>query len=232
MKRWMSIIFRAVMAAMCMLAMTVSAFAAETPAVTVPVTVSLTGTLPEPAEEYNVVLKAEDAAYPMPEGAKDGEYALTITGESTENFPEITYNRVGIYTYTIAQVAGSNEKCTYDKTVYTLTVQITNAEDGDGLEATAVLYADEDGNKRPCAEFTNEYEVETTEEETTVEETTTVAPTTTTAAPTTTEAPKQSSNTKVLGIEDYSTVWGLLMIVVGACVILFAAKEIYSKKSK
>ena len=231
MKRWMGIIFRAVIAIMCMLAMTVSAFAVETPKVTVSAAVSLTGGLSDPAEEYTIVLKANDAAYPMPEGTKAGEYGLTINGEGKENFPEIAYKSVGIYTYTITQVAGTNEKCTYDKTVYTLTVQITNAKDGDGLEATAVLYADGDGNKKPCAEFTNEYEEETaTEEEiTTKEETTTAAPTTT--APTTADAQKKSSN-KILGVEDYSNVWGMLLIAAGVCVILLVVKEMSSKKDK
>ena len=94
----------------------------------------------------------------MPEGSVGDIYTMTITGADTKNFPTITYNRVGVYTYTIYQVAGNNKKCTYDDTVYALTVYITNAEDGSGLEATAVLYPDSEGNKLPGAEFDNEYE--------------------------------------------------------------------------
>ena len=107
-----------------------------------------------------VVLKADDSAYPMPEGSVDGAYSLTITGEDTENFPTITYDRVGIYTYTVYQVAGTNQKCTYDDTVYTLKVTISNKEDYSGLEATAVLYPGSDGDKLPGAEFANKYKVD------------------------------------------------------------------------
>ena len=160
MKRWMSVILGTVMAVMCMMTMTVPAFAAELPGVSVPVTISLSGTLPYPAEDFTIKLRADNAFYPMPEGSVDGAYSLTITGEDTENFPTITYDRVGIYTYTVYQVAGTNQKCTYDDTVYTLMVTISNKEDYSGLEATAVLYPDSDGDKLPGAEFANKYKVD------------------------------------------------------------------------
>lgn len=162
MKRWMSIILGTVMAVMCMMSMSMPAFAAENPGVPIPVTVSLSGTLPKPAEDFTIKLRADNASYPMPEGSVGDVYTMTITGADTKNFPTITYNRVGIYTYTIYQVAGSNKKCTYDETVYELMVYITNAEDGSGLEATAVLYPDSEGDKLPGAEFKNEYETEKT----------------------------------------------------------------------
>ena len=156
MKRWMSIILGTVVAVMSVMSMTVSAFAAENPSVSIPVTLS--GTLPEKAEDFKIKLSADDASYPMPEGSEDGSCTMTITGAATKNLPTITYDRVGVYTYTIAQVAGSNKKCTYDDTVYTLTVYITNAEDGSGLESTAVLYPDSEGDKQPAAAFKNVYE--------------------------------------------------------------------------
>lgn len=158
MRKWLNVFLALVMIVICSTTMIMPAYAEELPGVSVPVTISLSGTLPYPAEDYVVVLKADDSAYPMPEGAVDGAYSLTITGEDTGNFPTITYDRVGIYTYTVYQVAGSNKKCTYDDTVYALTVYITNAEDGSGLEATAVLYPDSEGDKLPGAEFDNEYE--------------------------------------------------------------------------
>lgn len=157
MKRWMSIILGTVLAVMCVMSTTVSALAAENPGVTVPVTISISGKKPRPAEDYTIQLKADDASFPMPEGSDGGVYTLTITGPDTKNFPTITYDRVGIYTYTIYQVAGSSRRCTYDDSVYTLTVYVTNAEDGSGLEATAVLRLDPDGDKLSGAEFTNKY---------------------------------------------------------------------------
>lgn len=160
MRKWLNVFLALVMTVMCSMTMVLPAYAAELPGVSVPVTLSLSGSLPYPAEDYTVVLKADDAAYPMPEGSVDGAYSLTITGEDTENFPTITYDRVGIYTYTVYQVAGANQKCTYDDTVYSLTVTISNKEDYSGLEATAVLYPDSDGDKLPGAEFANKYKVD------------------------------------------------------------------------
>lgn len=160
MRKWLNVFLALVMTVICSTTMILPAYAAELPGVSVPVTISLSGTLPYPAEDYTVVLKADDSAYPMPEGSVDGAYSLTITGENTENFPTITYDRVGIYTYTVYQVAGTNQKCTYDDTVYSLTVTISNKEDYSGLEATAVLYPDSDGDKLPAAEFANKYKVD------------------------------------------------------------------------
>ncbi len=159
MRKWLNVFLALVMTVICSTTMIMPAYAEELPGVSVPVTISLSGTLPYPAEDYVVVLKADDSAYPMPEGSVDGAYSLTITGEDTENFPTITYDRVGIYTYTVYQVAGTNQKCTYDDTVYTLMVTISNKEDYSGLEATAVLYPDSEGDKLPGAEFDNEYEI-------------------------------------------------------------------------
>ena len=160
MRKWFSVFLALVMTVMCSVTMVLPAYAAELPGVSVPVTISLSGTLPYPAEDFTVVLKADDADYPMPNGTVNGVYSMTITGEGTENFPTITYSRVGVYTYTVYQVAGTNRKCTYDDTVYTLVVTITNKEDYSGLEVTAVLYPDSDGEKLPGAEFENKYKVE------------------------------------------------------------------------
>lgn len=157
MKRWTRVFLRTILAVMCLLTMTALAFAAENPGVSIPVTVSLSGTLPKPAETFTIRLKADDLSYPMPDGSVDGVYTMTITGGTTKNLPTITYDRVGVYTYTIYQVAGSNTNCTYDDTVYVLTVYITNAEDGSGLEATVVLHLASQSEKLTDAEFRNRY---------------------------------------------------------------------------
>lgn len=159
MKKFRSMMLVLIMTAVCSLTMVQTAFAAQLPSVSVPVEITLFGTLPSPAEDYVVKLEGEDSAYPMPEGAVNGVCSLTITGEGSAKFPDITFNRVGVYTYKIWQEAGSNPDCTYDSTVYTLTVYITNAENGDGLEATAVLYPDAESSKQAGAEFVNRYKV-------------------------------------------------------------------------
>ena len=56
MKRWISTILGTVMAVMCMVSMSIPAFAAESPEVSIPVSVSLSGTLPKPAENFTIKL--------------------------------------------------------------------------------------------------------------------------------------------------------------------------------
>ncbi len=188
MKNWLKAILGTVMAVVCMMTMSLSAFAADDLGITIPVTISLSGTLPETAEDFTVKLTADDASYPMPEGADGNEYTMKITGADTKNFPVITYDELGVYTYTISQAAGENKKCTYDKMVYSLTVYVTNKEDGSGLEASAVLYPDTKGDKQACAEFKNQYEIVTP---------TPTATSTPTPTPTKTPSPKTGDNSAV-----------------------------------
>lgn len=144
------------MLALC-LTMSVSALA-EQPAVTVGVTVKLEGSpLPDPAEVFTIQLKSKDAANPMPKGAVDGVSETAVTGAGRASLPEITFQRVGVYEYTISQVAGKRADCAYDSSVYHLTVYVVNSESGSGLEATAVLYRNSEGDKLSAAEFVNVY---------------------------------------------------------------------------
>ena len=182
MKRWTRVILGTLMAVMCAVSAVLPAFAADNPTVSIPVTVSLSGTMPKEKEKFTVVLQADDDDYPMPAGSEDGVCTMTITGADTKNFPTITYKEVGVYTYTVSQKAGSSKKCTYDETKYALTVTISNTVDGDGLQSAAVLYPDTEGDKQSVAEFENAYEADPT-----ATPTPTAAPvpdkTTTTASP-------------------------------------------------
>ena len=157
MKRWKRVMFSAVMAVLWVMTMALPALAADAQ-VEITAGVTLSGTLPDPAEEFTLQLRADQEAYPMPEGAKEGVYTLTVTGQAEKAFPAISYDRVGVYTYTISQLPGTNQKCTYDDREYALTVYVTNAQDGDGLEATAVLYRDDTDEKQSGIVFENEYE--------------------------------------------------------------------------
>lgn len=139
------------------LTMLAPAALAEQPTVTVGVTVKLQGTLPSPAEALTIQLKAKNASNPMPEGAEDGLFEKQITGADSIKLPGITFERVGIYQYTISQLPGKVSDCQYDKSVYHLTVYVVNAENGEGLEATAVLYKDQESDKCSEATFTNVY---------------------------------------------------------------------------
>ncbi len=213
MKNWLSAILGTVMAVVCMMTMSVSTFAADNLEITIPVTVSASGTLPETAEDFTIKLKADDASNPMPDGADGDEYTMTITGSATKNLPAITYDELGVYTYTIYQVAGNNKKCTYDDKVYSLTVYVTNAEDGSGLEVSAVLYPDTEDDKQACAEFKNQYEV--------------VTPTPTTV-PTATPTPA-SSKTNTPGTGDNSAA-AEYAVIIAACAGVIAITLLARRK--
>ena len=122
----------------CMPSGAAAAGAAEALITEVPVQIVLTGTQPEEAEDFAVVLQAENASNPMPQGSADGVCTLTVSGEASASFPVIRFSRVGVYNYIIRQTAGADADCTYDDAVYHLTVYVTNQEAG-GIGATSVL---------------------------------------------------------------------------------------------
>ena len=100
--------------------------------------------------------------------------------------------------------------CTYDDTVYALTVYVTNAEDGSGLEATAVLYPDSEGDKQPGADFNNAYE---------------------TVKPTPTPAPTPKPTTPKTGDASNPILYTVLIALsVGVIVALFLTRK--SKKTE
>ncbi len=70
-------------------------------------------------------------------------------------FPTFTYNTVGKYYYVITEAAGKLGGITYDDTVYTVEVEVT--ESNGVLTANAVISAD--GEKTDSIVFRNEYKV-------------------------------------------------------------------------
>lgn len=144
---------------MYIMIMTSPVLAAELPRTRIQVNVSLEGTLPTKAEEFTINLKSEDISNPMPSNITDEIYKMIVTGEDIKSLPEIVFSRVGIYRYTIWQDKGNNADCSYDNSVYYLTVYVTNKKDGEGLEATSVLYKENEANKLEEAKFNNVYKI-------------------------------------------------------------------------
>ena len=104
------------------------------------VEIKLEGTAPSPAEKYKILLKAEGSlTSPMPSGSTDEGYVLSIKGSGTEKLPVLSFESPGVHTYTISQIKGSNSQCSYDETVYTMKVYVTNNENGPGLVSEIVL---------------------------------------------------------------------------------------------
>ena len=133
-------------------------FAGSMPGFKLPVTVKLSGTPPTNDEDYSIILKADNPGYPMPEGSVDGSYKMTIKGEGSKNLPKIEFSSLGVYTYKIYQLSGSNKLAKYDDSVYNLVVFVTNSEDGTGLEITVNLYLQGEKEKHDEVIFENKYE--------------------------------------------------------------------------
>lgn len=138
--------------------------ASSLPGLKLPVTVKFSGGPPTEDEDYTIVLKADNPEYPMPEGSVDESYNMTIQGEGSKELPEINFSSVGVYTYTISQLAGVNELASYDDKVYNLVVFVTNAKNGSGLEITVNLYLLGEKEKQDELLFLNNYEKEPSQE--------------------------------------------------------------------
>lgn len=136
-----------------------TAFAQEAATLEIPITIELKGKVPSTPEDLVVVLTAQEKSSPMPAGTVDGKYTMTVAGSVTQNFPAITYDRTGIYYYSIYQEQGTNKKGTYDQNKYLVEVMVTNAENADALEASLLVYAGSDKTAPKSGEikFTNSY---------------------------------------------------------------------------
>jgi len=121
------------------------------------VEIDLKGSVPSKDEDYVIKLQALDASYPMPEGSKDGVYTMTITGEGKKALPKIAYPELGIYKYKIWQKKGDNSKCTYDESVYHMTISVTNNKTMDGYSVVVALYKEGVTEKQEKVEFVNTY---------------------------------------------------------------------------
>lgn len=89
---------------------------------------------------------------------------LTITGNGTGTFDQLTFTKAGTYTFQIAETAGNQNGYTYDDSVWNLTVTVEDK--GGYLEVTDKTYAkanvatgQDDGENEDHATFTNTYSV-------------------------------------------------------------------------
>jgi pilin isopeptide linkage protein len=113
---------------------------------------------PEDAE-FTFVLTADDAGTPMPSSDR-----LTIRGSSTGKFEPITYDKVGVYTYTVRQQDGQLPDYTYDQSIYHVTVTVSNTDDGN-LSAGIFAQRNDENAKSGNVLFCNTYQSPQTETE-------------------------------------------------------------------
>ncbi|MBR5231957.1 MAG: hypothetical protein IKW00_06900 [Clostridia bacterium] len=107
-----------------------------------------------PAEEetYTFLLGAESGMtdrFTMPDSTE-----ATVTGAGSVTFDPITFLAAGKYTFTVREIAGDTESCTYDDSVLTITVTVSNINGR--LTLTEIVY-EKNGEECP-PDFVNAYQ--------------------------------------------------------------------------
>lgn len=185
-------VFKRILSGMAILSLVfagMSALAAQTAAVSIPVSQIFTNDTGESVDAaFTYRIAPKDKGNPMPENAKEGTF--TIEGTKDFSLGPIAFERVGIYEYEVSQeIKSKSMGYTYDERVYKVLVYVKN-NDTDGLRTELFLIkkdGDQDGNKVENIEFSNSYqeqatvitseddtttEIETTEKKTTEKKTT------------------------------------------------------------
>lgn len=92
----------------------------------------------------------------VPRDARSDKATDVREGEGTLEFDKLTFDRAGVYTYTVTEQDGDLGGVTYDRTVHTVTVTVT--EDADSHTLTAKTeYSTENGSEDGIR-FTNTYQ--------------------------------------------------------------------------
>ena len=138
-----------------MLGMTVCA-ASDPVCATIEVNTALSGSLPDTPEAFQVEVKADQASNPMPQGAQDGVYTMTLRGAASAKL-ELRFDRLGVYRYTVRQLPGNNGNCYLDDGVYHITAYVTAGEQNDSMYVSVVLTRDGAADKQDKILFTNRY---------------------------------------------------------------------------
>lgn len=118
-----------------------------------PVSKRIAGDRPSNKTRFTFVFEGLDGA-PMPEGAKDGKITASVDGEGTIEFGNSEYTKAGVYTYKCYEVNDGAEGYTYDKTVYTVRVAVTETVEGFKVERAIV---DKNGKEHDSLTFVNTY---------------------------------------------------------------------------
>ena len=127
-----------------------AAFAQDPVSVTIPVEIRVSGSSVPADTEYKLVIEGLNHA-PMPEAN-----VITIKDGGSASFGPIQYTVPDDYQYRIYQDSEEKDRFTYDKTVYTITVQITNDSNG-GLSANIIIGKEGSSAKSGDMVFNNTY---------------------------------------------------------------------------
>ena len=116
---------------------------------------------------FKFTLTRNDPSYPMPNNATTDSVETSVAVSGDNNFGELVFSQPGTYVYTIKEVTGTNQRVTYDKSVYTLTYTVFKNDDGELDFTYHITKTAEDGtvtevdqcecNSTPPLVFTNDY---------------------------------------------------------------------------
>jgi pilin isopeptide linkage protein len=122
------------------------------------------GTLPKDETfTFRMIPAEKDQPMPAPEGSVKNEEngAITIThGAGTFSFGKIWFSSEDVgktYAYRIGEVAGKNSKITYDKTIYTMKIEVIRNEENGKIECKMTITGSDDKEASEIV-FTNVYE--------------------------------------------------------------------------
>ena len=148
--------------------------AGNMPAFTVSQTLTTSGKLPDSLNETGIyeLVSVTDGA-PLPDGAQNGVFRFTLTGNDTVDIPVITgarsgqptelfFEQAGQYQYTIHQVTEDAANYSYDRATYSMNVMIVGS--GSGTSVGALWIVNEQGAKPEQITFSNSYTGEVKED--------------------------------------------------------------------
>lgn len=111
---------------------------------------------PAAQEKFNFTLEPKGNT----EGVRTGSRNLSVTGARTGVFEPVSFSKAGTYTFEIKEVPGNTPGYTYDDTVWTLSVRVS--ESGGALSAVPSYRSNTAQSGSTEAVFTNSYEAEGT----------------------------------------------------------------------
>lgn len=116
----------------------------------------ITGDTPAEATTFQFKMVGKKNA-PMPEGtdATNNSKVVTIVGEGTASFGDITFEREGRYVYTITELHTGEDGYTYDTGTYTLTIEVQKINAELVIGSRTLI---KDGAIFSEAVFTNQYD--------------------------------------------------------------------------
>ena len=118
-----------------------------------PVKKTVYGT-PNKDTSFKFKLTARDASYPMPTGSINGVKTIQITGSSKSEFGVWSYNKEGVYYYTVSEENGGESGYTYDKTVYSITDTV---RDDNGQLVLSRVVTNDTNSQVTSLDFINKY---------------------------------------------------------------------------